>query len=73
MQGFNNVNAAVSDIQHGKCLLCGKPINQYHHIIPKSKGGSNTLKNLAGLQVDLEEQLSDHIYLCSQEGVSLLK
>lgn len=49
LKGFDNVNAAVSDMQHGKCLLCGKPINQYHHIIPKSKGGSDTLKNLAGL------------------------
>lgn len=49
LKGFDNVNAAVSDMQHGKCLLCGKPINQYHHIIPQSKGGSNTLKNLAGL------------------------
>lgn len=49
LKGFDNVNAAMFDMQHGKCLLCGKPITQYHHIIPKSKGGSNTLKNIAGL------------------------
>ena len=49
LKGYSNVNDAVFDQQDGKCLLCGQPIEHYHHIIPKSKGGSNTLGNIAGL------------------------
>jgi 5-methylcytosine-specific restriction endonuclease McrA len=49
LKGYDDLFAAVSDIQHGKCLLCGNDIEHYHHIIPKHKSGSNTVKNLAGL------------------------
>ena len=49
LKGYSNVNDAVFDQQDGKCLLCGQPIEHYHHIVPKSKGGSNTLGNIAGL------------------------
>lgn len=35
--------------QEGKCLLCGDSIEQYHHIVPRSKGGSNSVKNVVGL------------------------
>lgn len=49
LKGYSNVNDVVFDQQEGKCLLCGQPIEHYHHIIPKSKGGSNTLGNIAGL------------------------
>ncbi|MDY5522197.1 MAG: RRXRR domain-containing protein [Agathobacter sp.] len=48
--GFNNVREAVAYQQHGQCLLCGKKkIQQYHHIVPRSKGGSESLDNYAGL------------------------
>lgn len=49
LKGYEDVNAAVSDQQHGKCLMCGKSIEHFHHIVPRSQGGSNTLKNIAGL------------------------
>ena len=49
MKGFDNRDAAVYDLQDGKCLLCRKEIEHYHHIVPKSRGGSNTLGNIAGL------------------------
>ena len=49
LKGYENVNAAVSDQQNGKCLLCGNDIDHFHHIVPRSQGGSNTLKNIAGL------------------------
>lgn len=55
LKGFDNVNAAVRDLQHGKCLLCGKPITQYHHVIPKSQGGSDTFQNITGLCDDCHE------------------
>ncbi len=45
-----NVYDAVSIQQDGTCLLCKKKaIAHYHHIIPRSKRGSNTIGNLAGL------------------------
>lgn len=49
LKGFDDVNAAVYDQQSGKCLMCKKGIEHYHHIVPKSAGGSNTMKNIAGL------------------------
>jgi 5-methylcytosine-specific restriction endonuclease McrA len=49
LKGYSDVNEAVYAMQDGKCLLCGKGIEQYHHIVPKYKGGSNSLKNIAGL------------------------
>lgn len=49
LKGYDDVNAAVYDQQHGKCLMCENSIEHYHHIVPRSQGGSNTLKNIAGL------------------------
>lgn len=47
--GHESVYDAVDVQQDGHCLLCKNPIEHYHHIVPKSKGGSDTLPNLAGL------------------------
>ena len=49
LKGYTDVKAAVYDMQGGSCLMCGVEIEAYHHIIPRHKGGSDTLKNLAGL------------------------
>ncbi len=49
LQGYNGINEAVYAMQDGKCLLCGKPIEQYHHILPKHEYGSNTFGNIVGL------------------------
>ena len=43
------LHEAVSGQQEHHCLLCDSPIEHYHHIAPKSGGGSNTLPNIAGL------------------------
>ena len=44
------LEAAVKEQQDGKCLLCGKePIGHYHHIVLRSRRGSNTIANIAGL------------------------
>lgn len=46
----DGVKDAVSIQQGGKCLLCRKrEIGHYHHIVPKSKRGSDTIANMAGL------------------------
>ena len=49
LAGYNSVEEAVSIQQNGKCLLCGKPIEHYHHIIPVLHGGSETIENRVGL------------------------
>lgn len=40
---------AVSDMQEHHCLFCAKPIAHYHHVVPQSKNGSNTIGNIVGL------------------------
>ncbi|MGN0415985.1 MAG: RRXRR domain-containing protein [Agathobacter sp.] len=47
--GKDGVKAAVSEMQDGRCLLCRKGIEHYHHVVPRSRGGSNTMDNIAGL------------------------
>ena len=50
MKGFNTLKDALNAYQHGKCLLCGQgSVDHAHHIVPRSKGGSDTLANMAGL------------------------
>ena len=50
LKGYaDNIHWAVSDMQGGKCLLCGKPIDEYHHVRTRSKNGSDTIGNLVGL------------------------
>lgn len=44
-----SVKAAVHDLQDGKCLLCGKPIEEYHHVRERRKNGSETPRNRVGL------------------------
>ena len=49
LKGYGSVEAAVSAQQNGTCLLCKHEIEEYHHIVPRSRHGSNTIGNLAGL------------------------
>ena len=49
LNGFHDIKAAIREQQNGKCLMCKNEIAHFHHIIPKSKGGSDTLQNQAGL------------------------
>lgn len=58
LKGYDDVHAAVYDQQHGNCLLCSNGIQAYTHIIPKFKGGSETLANIAGVCSDCQEKLS---------------
>ena len=47
--GFKDRNEAVFHDQNGKCLLCGRrPIEHYHHIMPRGRG-SESIDNIAGL------------------------
>ena len=49
MKGYPNVEAYISAQQGGKCAFCGNQIEHYHHIKPRSKGGSNRPDNLVGV------------------------
>ena len=53
LYGYDSPEEYIHDVQDGKCLVCGKPhIDYLHHIIPRSKGGSDKVSNLAGLCYD---------------------
>ena len=49
LYGKGSVEDAVFASQNGKCLFCDCGIQHFHHVVPKSKGGSNTLPNIVGL------------------------
>ena len=47
--GKESLQNAVNELQNCHCLLCSKNIEHYHHIVEQSKGGSNSINNIAGL------------------------
>lgn len=49
LYGLGSVEDAVYAQQDGRCLFCKKPIDHYHHVVPRHKGGSETLANRCGL------------------------
>ena len=49
LKGFNDVKAAIHEQQHGKCLMCKNDIEHFHHMVPRSKGGSDAIQNQVGL------------------------
>ena len=49
LYGYGSVENAVSAQQGGHCIFCKNGIDHNHHIIPRSKRGSDTLPNIAGL------------------------
>lgn len=56
LYGSGGLERAVKEQQQGRCLLCGKdePLH-FHHIVPRSKRGSNTIANIAGLCIGCHE------------------
>ena len=49
LYGLGSVENAVFSQQGGTCIFCDRKIDRYHHVVPKSKGGSETLENRVGL------------------------
>ncbi len=50
LYGYKSYHDYIDDEQAGRCLVCGKKhIDYYHHIIPRSAGGSDKVSNIAGL------------------------
>ena len=50
LYGTGGLKNAVRMQQQDLCLLCGEQnIEHFHHIVPRSRRGSNTIGNIAGL------------------------
>ena len=50
LRGYKDEDDYIFHLQDGKCLCCGKEeIDHYHHIVPRSRGGSDRWYNKAGL------------------------
>lgn len=49
LKGYASVEEFVFERQSGKCYCCGQPIDDYHHIIPRSQGGSDDPENRLGV------------------------
>lgn len=49
LKGYDDAKSALRDMQNNKCFMCKNDITDYHHIVPRSKGGSDNIKNLVGL------------------------
>ncbi len=49
LYGFRDYKELIYAEQHGKCLLCGAPIEEYHHIHPQKDGKYDHVSNIAGL------------------------
>lgn len=47
--GFKNAAEYIKTKQNGRCAICNESIEHIHHIVPRSKGGSDNIKNLIGL------------------------
>lgn len=43
------LHAAVDDLQNGHCIFCKKDVEHYHHIVPVSRGGRDSVDNIAGV------------------------
>jgi hypothetical protein len=57
MYGFKDYKEYVNARQGGQCPICGKNhIDEYHHIIPKSQGGSDMVGNIIGLCYDCHQK-----------------
>lgn len=50
LYGFKSADDYIDAEQHGKCLICGvKKITHHHHVLHRSEGGSDKIKNIVGL------------------------
>ena len=49
LYGFKSYKEYIDSEQHGHCIFCDQPNAEYHHIIPKSKGGTDRISNIIGV------------------------
>ena len=71
MKGYEGSHEYVYARQGGVCPFCGKPIEHYHHMIPRSMGGSDLPENLIGLCRDCHEEI--HLGRLSTKTEGIMK
>ena len=49
LKGYESAEEFVYERQNGKCFCCGEKIEHYHHIVPRSQGGSDGPENIIGI------------------------
>lgn len=49
LYGYKDYKEYIKELQNGKCLLCGSPIERYHHVRQRKDGGTDHVSNIAGL------------------------
>lgn len=61
LYGYNNVRSYLMARERGRCQLCGETFegrsSHIHHVIPRSKGGTDKPDNLAILHAECHEKL----------------
>lgn len=49
LKGYASADEFVCERQEGRCFCCGKPIEHYHHVVPRHEGGSDGPENKIGV------------------------
>lgn len=57
LKNFGSVKDYIYAMQNGRCACCGRPIEHYHHIVPRSEGGSDVPENIVGLCKDCHDRI----------------
>lgn len=57
LKGYKDSYEYLYSMQDGKCACCNGKIEHYHHLVPRSKGGSDTPENLMGLCNDCHDKV----------------
>lgn len=56
-----SIRKKVLERDNYKCVKCGQPAQEVHHLIPLSKGGTTTLSNLISLCKDCHDRQHFHL------------
>ena len=57
LKGYASADEFVFDRQSGRCFCCGRPIEHYHHVKPRSEGGSDGPENKIGVCRSCHEKI----------------
>ena len=69
MKGFDSPEGYVSYLQDGRCAFCGGKIEHYHHIRPRSEGGSDLPENLVGVCLSCHRKIHTGVLDTSMAGL----
>lgn len=80
LYGYKSANDYIDAQQHGKCLICGsKKITHHHHVLHRSEGGTDKVKNIVGLcdechdRVHKDADLNSRLVEMKGEAIKPLK